>query len=89
MKIHSVTHNNRRKAFQVKTSKKSFEFPYSRVDPNRAPPIQSVDCPSTGNWAVKVLPMCWFPARKELSTVSKCWSKTRIPAICGMRSCTS
>jgi predicted XRE-type DNA-binding protein len=33
MKIHSVTHNNRKKAFQVKTSKKSFEFPYSRVDP--------------------------------------------------------
>ena len=33
MKIHSVTHNNRRKAFQVKTSKKTFEFPYSKVDP--------------------------------------------------------
>ena len=33
MKILSVTHNNRKKAFQVKTSKKTFEFPYSRVDP--------------------------------------------------------
>ena len=33
MKIHSVTHNNRKKAFQVKTSKKTFEFPYSKADP--------------------------------------------------------
>lgn len=33
MKIHSVTQNNRRKAFQIKTSKRTFQFPYSRVDP--------------------------------------------------------
>ena len=33
MKILSVTHNNRKKAFQVKTSKKTFEFPFSKVDP--------------------------------------------------------
>lgn len=33
MKIHSVTHNNRKKAFQVKTSKKMFQLPYSKVDP--------------------------------------------------------
>lgn len=33
MKIHSVTHNNRKKAFQVKTSKKTFQLPYSKVDP--------------------------------------------------------
>lgn len=33
MKIQSVTHNNRKKAFQVKVSKKLFQFPYSKVDP--------------------------------------------------------
>ena len=33
MKIQSVTHNNRKKAFQVKTSKKLFQLPYSKVDP--------------------------------------------------------
>lgn len=33
MKIQSVTHNNRKKAFQVKASKKLFQFPYSKVDP--------------------------------------------------------
>lgn len=33
MKIHSVTHNNRKKAFQVKTPKKTFQLPYSKVDP--------------------------------------------------------
>jgi Cro/C1-type HTH DNA-binding domain len=37
MKILSVTHNNRKKAFQVKTSKKTFEFPYSRIDPQPSP----------------------------------------------------
>jgi hypothetical protein len=33
MKIRSVTHNNRRKAFEVKTSRKTFQLPYSKVDP--------------------------------------------------------
>lgn len=33
MKIQSVTHNNRKKAFQVKMSKKLFQLPYSKVDP--------------------------------------------------------
>jgi hypothetical protein len=33
MKIQSVTHNNRKRAFQVKASKKLFQLPYSKVDP--------------------------------------------------------
>jgi len=33
MKIQSVTHNNRKRAFQVKMSKKLFQLPYSKVDP--------------------------------------------------------
>lgn len=33
MKIRSVTHNNRKKAFEVKTSRKTFQLPYSKVDP--------------------------------------------------------
>jgi len=33
MKIRSVTLNNRRKAFLVKSSNKSFWLPYSKVDP--------------------------------------------------------
>ena len=33
MKIRSVTHNNRRKAFLVKVSNKSWWLPYSKVDP--------------------------------------------------------
>jgi len=33
MKIRSVTPNNRRKAFEVMTSSKTFVFPYARVDP--------------------------------------------------------
>ena len=41
MKIGSVTHNNRAKAFDVKISRKSLRLPYSRVDPhpNAADPI--------------------------------------------------
>jgi hypothetical protein len=44
MKIQSVTHNNRKKAFQVKASKKLFQLPYSRVDPqpDAADPIARV-----------------------------------------------
>ena len=44
MKIQSVTHNNRKKAFQVMTSKKLFQLPYSRVDPqpDAADPIARV-----------------------------------------------
>ena len=37
MKIQSVTHNNRKKAFQVKVSKKVFDLPYSKVDPQPSP----------------------------------------------------
>ena len=33
MKIRSVTHNNRKKAFEVKISRKTFQLPYSKVDP--------------------------------------------------------
>jgi len=33
MKIRSVTHNNRRKAFEVKTATKNYLFPYAKVDP--------------------------------------------------------
>ena len=33
MKIQSVTHNNRKKMFQVKSSQKTFHLPYSKVDP--------------------------------------------------------
>ena len=33
MKIQSVTHNNRKRVFQVKVSKKMFQLPYSKVDP--------------------------------------------------------
>jgi len=44
MKIQSVTHNNRKKAFQVKASKKLFQLPYSKVDlqPSAADPIARV-----------------------------------------------
>lgn len=37
MKIQSVTHNNRKRAFQVKMSKNVFNLPYSRVDPQPSP----------------------------------------------------
>ena len=33
MKIQSVAPNNRKKAFEVKTSRKTFPLPYSKVDP--------------------------------------------------------
>ena len=44
MKIQSVTHNNRKSAFQVKMSKKLFQLPYSKVDPQpgAADPITRV-----------------------------------------------
>jgi hypothetical protein len=44
MKIRSVTHNNRKKSFQVKVSNKLFRFPYSKVDPQpgAADPITRV-----------------------------------------------
>ena len=44
MKIQSVTHNNRKKAFQVKMSKKLFQLPYSKVNlqPGAADPITRV-----------------------------------------------
>lgn len=33
MKIQSVTHNNRKKAFEVRASRKTFQLPYSKVEP--------------------------------------------------------
>lgn len=33
MKIRAVTRNNRKKAFEVKTATKTFQLPYSKVDP--------------------------------------------------------
>ncbi len=33
MKIRSVTHNNRKKAFEVKTSTRTFRLPYSQGEP--------------------------------------------------------
>ncbi len=33
MKIRSVKHNNRKKAFEVRTSSKEFLFPYSKAEP--------------------------------------------------------
>lgn len=44
MKIQSVTYNNRKRAFQVKMSKKLLQLPYSRVDPQpgAADPITRV-----------------------------------------------
>jgi len=44
MTIQSVTHDNRKKAFHVKTSKQPFQLPYSRVDlhPGVADPIVRV-----------------------------------------------
>jgi hypothetical protein len=33
MKIRSVAHNNHKKAFEVKTSTRSFVYPYAKVDP--------------------------------------------------------
>ena len=33
MKIRSVTHNNRKKAFAVKTSSKTFQLPFAKVAP--------------------------------------------------------
>ena len=39
MKIRSVTHNNRKKAFEVRTSTKALVFPFSKADP--PPTIQN------------------------------------------------
>jgi len=36
MKIRSVTHNNRKKVFEVRTSTGTFVLPYSKVDPQPA-----------------------------------------------------
>ncbi len=44
MKIQSVTHNNRKRSFLVKASKKLFQLPYSKVEPqpSTADPIARV-----------------------------------------------
>ncbi len=44
MKIYAVSLNNRKKAFQVKTAKRTFQFPYSKAElqPSAADPIVRV-----------------------------------------------
>ena len=44
MKIRSVTANNRKKAFEIKTYSKIYSFPYSKADPKPTPanPIAEV-----------------------------------------------
>ena len=44
MKIRSVKHNNRKRAFEVRTSSKEFLFPYSKAEPepNTDDPIERV-----------------------------------------------
>ncbi|SRR6266705_904803 len=44
MKIRSVKHNNRKKAFEIKTSSRTLQFPYSKVDlqPSSDDPIARV-----------------------------------------------
>src|SRR5882724_12283065 len=44
MKIRSVKHNNRKKAFEIKTSSRTLQFPYSKLDlqPTGVDPIDRV-----------------------------------------------
>lgn len=44
MNIRSVKHNNRKKAFEIKTSNRTLQFPYSRLDlqPSGDDPIDRV-----------------------------------------------
>ncbi len=44
MKIRSVSHNNRKRAFEVETARGAYQLPYSKVDPrpNAANPIARV-----------------------------------------------
>ena len=44
MKIRSVKHNNRKKAFEIKTSSRTLQFPYSKLDlqPSGNDPIDLV-----------------------------------------------
>lgn len=44
MKIRSVKHNNRKKAFEIKTSNRTLQFPYSKLDlqPSADDPIDRV-----------------------------------------------
>src|SRR5882724_9698823 len=44
MKIRSVKHNNRKKAFEIKTSSRALQFPYSKLDlqPSSTDPIDRV-----------------------------------------------
>ena len=45
MKIRSVSYNNRRRAFEVRTTRKVFQFPYSKADPvpSARDPLSSVE----------------------------------------------
>ena len=89
MKIQSVTHNNRKRAFQVKMSKKVLDLPYSRVDPqpSHANPITRVfvDKELGGEGFTYVLSR----ARRERSMASKYWNTTRTRTTCGMHCCIS
>ena len=44
MKIRSVTPNNRKQAFEIRTWRQSFDFPYSRTSPSPSPktPVHQV-----------------------------------------------
>lgn len=33
MKLHAVAYNNRKKCFEIKAARKTFQLPYSKVDP--------------------------------------------------------
>ena len=45
MKIRSVTYNNRKRAFEVKTSESVLSFPYAKADPppSRDEPVVEVE----------------------------------------------
>ena len=58
MKIQSVTHNNRKRVFQVKVSKKMFQLPYSKVDPRPQRMTRLPSCMLIRSWGVKVSRMC-------------------------------
>lgn len=74
MKIRSVMCNNRKKVFQVKASKGTLLFPYSKVEvrPSSSDPVVSVfvDKELGGEGS----PMSWHPGRKVRFIASRCWN---------------
>ena len=80
MKIRSVRHNNRKKAFEVRTSMKNLIFPFSKADP--APTIEDpitelfVD-PEAGREAFTyVLQYTALPTHRSLRIARTFLSKT-------------